>query len=58
MQLPGPIDPHSARALLTLYGLLLVTASPPEPPEAPQAAAADASAPAAAATAAVNGPMA
>lgn len=34
VQLPAPIDPHSARALLTLHGLLLVTAYAAEPPGA------------------------
>ena len=33
VQLPVPIDPHSAQALLTLHGLLLVTACAAKPPD-------------------------
>ena len=33
VQLPVPIDPRSARALLTLHGLLMVTACAAEPPD-------------------------
>ena len=66
VQLPVPVDPHSARALLTLHGLLLVTACAavlpdagpgPTSPVGAAAAAADAVSPADAAAPADADPV-